>query len=64
MELVFKVLLSPMAFAIGFIWPLITQSVIAMHWLPEGVTAILAGAVVAFFLGLTAQLRGSWIWIK
>ena len=64
MELVFKVLLSPMAFGVGFIWPLTTQSVIALHWLPAGSAAILAGAIVGFVVGLMAQFRGSWIWVK
>ena len=64
MELFFKILLSPMTFAIGFLWPLFTQSIIALEWLPAGWTAVAVGATVAISFGLMAQLRGSWIWVR
>ena len=63
-ELIIKLILSPLAFALGFIWPLITQSLVALQWLPAGPSAVLAGALVATTLGLVAQFRGSWIWVK
>jgi len=63
-ELIIKLILSPLAFALGFIWPLITQTLVALQWLPAGPSAVLAGALVATTLGLVAQFRGSWIWVK
>ena len=64
MQTVVKALLSPMAFAIGFLWPLITQALIATGYLPGGWSAVAVGAAVALPLGVIAQLRGSWIWIR
>ena len=64
MGLFFKILLSPMAFAIGFLWPLFTQSIIALEWLSAGWAAVAVGGAVAISFGLMAQLRGSWIWVR
>ena len=64
MERFFKFLLSPIAFSIGFLWPVITQSIVALGWLPLGWTAIFFGAGVAIAFGLMAQIRGSWIWVR
>ena len=64
MELFFKIILSPMAFSIGFLWPLFTQSIIALEWLPAGWTAVAVGGAVAISFGLMAQLRGSWTWVR
>jgi len=49
-ETLIKVLLSPIAFAIGFLLPFLAQTIVS--------------AAVAMAFGLMAQLRGSWIWIK
>ena len=64
MQRAIKLILSPLAFAIGFLWPLITQVLVATNLLPTGWQSIAAGAAVALILGITAQLRGSWIWIR
>ena len=64
MQQVIKILFSPLAFAVGFLWPLFTQVIIAAGWLPAGSVAIGTGAAIAIGWGLLAQLRGSWIWIK
>lgn len=64
MQQVIKFLFSPLAFALGFLWPLFTQIIIAAGLLPAGGLAIGIGAAVAISWGLMAQLRGSWIWIK
>ncbi len=64
MQTVIKMLLSPMAFAIGFLWPLITQSLIALETTTSFSHALLAGGAVAIALGVVAQVRGSWIWIR
>lgn len=64
MERLLKLFFSPMAFAIGFLWPLATQTLTAAALLPAGLPSILAGAVIAFAFGLMAQFRGSWIWIR
>ncbi len=64
MELFFKLLLSPMAFAIGFLWPLATQSLVGLGYVEAGMSGVLAGAAIAIPFGILAQFRGSWIWIK
>ena len=64
MKLIIGLLLSPMAFALGFLWPLTTQVVAALQLVEPGFPAIVAGAAVAVPLGLMAQFRRSWIWIK
>ncbi len=64
MQRVFELFLSPMVFAIGFLWPLISQSVVALGWLPEGWAAIALGALVSIACGLIVQVRGSWIWLR
>ena len=63
-KLFFSVLLSPLAFAIGFLWPLATQIAIGMEWFTPGWQAILCGAAIALPFGLLAQFRGSWLWIR
>ena len=58
-----KVLFSPFTWAVGFIWPLTTQILIAGGALGAA-NAIWVGALIALPWGLMAQLRGSWIWVK
>ena len=64
MERAISLLLSPMAFAIGFLWPLATQVLIAAGYMAQDWRAYVAGAAIALFFGVMAHLRGSWIWIK
>lgn len=64
MDHFFRVLLSPMAFAVGFLWPLATQSLVALGYVDPGLQAVLAGAAIAIPFGILAQVRGSWVWIK
>ena len=64
MEQFIKVLLSPSTFAVGFLWPLVTQTLVALGYLPFGWQAVVIGAVIAIPFGVMAQTRGSWIWIK
>ena len=64
MKIIIGILFSPMAFALGFLWPLATQLTISLQLAAPGSSAIFVGAVVAGTLGLRAQFRGSWLWIK
>ena len=64
METVLKFLLSHWAWAMGFLWPLATQTLIAAELMASGPTAWAAGAVIALALALVAQFKGSWVWIK
>ena len=64
MKHIIGALLSPMAFAIGFLWPLTTQVLAATNALPPGWNTMAVSAVIALAFGLLAQFRGSWIWIK
>ncbi len=56
-------LFSPLAFGIGFLSPLAAQSLTLL-----GVTTafdnIVLGLLIGLSLGLMAQLRGSWVWVK
>ena len=64
METVLKFLLSPWAWAMGFLWPLATQTLIAVELMAPGLTAWAVGAVIALALALIVHFKGSWIWIK
>ena len=64
METVLKFLLSPWAWAMGFLWPLATQSLIAAKLMASGITAWAVGAAIALALALIVHFKGSWIWIK
>lgn len=64
MQQIIRFIFSPLAFALGFLWPLSTQILSATGMVDPGWSAVLYGAVIAIPLGLIAQFRGSWIWIK
>lgn len=64
MQRIATTLLSPLVFAIGFIWPLVTQASLALGLFNLEWQALLVGALFAVPLGIMAQVRGSWIWIK
>lgn len=63
MQRIIKLLFSPMAFAVGFLIPLIAQVLIAAG-VDTGVSPWLIAGVVGLGLGIMAQVRGSWIWVK
>ena len=56
--------LSPLAFALGFLMPLIAQTMLATELLTEAWMAYATGFTIAITLGAIAQIRGSWIWLK
>lgn len=64
MEKLITWFLSPIAFAIGFLTPLIAQVSMAMGWITSTSTAYSVGFVIAISFGLMAQFRGSWLWLK
>ncbi len=64
MQQIIKFLFSPIAFALGFLWPLMTQVMIAAELVAPGLLAIAVGAAIAIPWGIVAQVRGSWIWIR
>ena len=61
---IISVLFMPVTWAIGFIWPLVAQSILALGMTESVTTAYLLGALVALPWGVMAQLRGSWLWVK
>lgn len=56
-------LFSPLAFAIGFLSPLIAQVLDAVQY-SAGIDNLYIGFAVGVSLGLMAQIRGSWVWVK
>ena len=64
MKHLISALFSPMAFALGFLWPLSWQVITTLELAEAGLPAIVTGAAVAFPLGLMAQFRRSWICVK
>lgn len=64
MQAVIKLLLSPQAFAVGFLWPLATQALLATGLMASGWQVWIAGALIVFPFLIMATFRGSWIWIK
>ena len=57
-----KLLFSPIVFAIGFLTPLFAQSLTAAGVSIEGVPNLYIGLAVALAFGITAQIRGGWLW--
>jgi hypothetical protein len=56
----FKIM--PFLFGIGFIAPLIAQSMAALHWpAPFGWSLVAFGLAVGGLWGLYANIRGRWI---
>lgn len=56
-------LFSPLAFSIGFLSPLIAQVLNAANY-SAGINNLYIGLVVGLSLGVMAQIRGSWVWVK
>lgn len=53
---------GPLIFAVGFLIPLIAQSVIALGWVPPfGLSAWSFAAIVGGAYGVFAQISGRWI---
>ena len=57
-------LFSPFTFGIGLLAPLIAQIMAFVGLSVVGVPDIWVGLFIGAQLGLIAQLRGSWVWIK
>lgn len=64
LEKFLRLLFHPMTFAIGFLAPLISQSLIALNWVQSGYVSIVIGLLFGAGFGLMAMYRGSWIWIR
>jgi hypothetical protein len=64
MEKAIQIFFSPLVFSIGFLMPLIAQSLLAMNLVTDQLFAYGTGLLIAVTLGLMAQVRGSWIWVK
>jgi hypothetical protein len=54
---------SPLTFGIGFLSPLIGQILTAVGY-ANGIDNIYLGLGIGVSLGLLAQIRGSWVWVK
>lgn len=64
MQQVIKAIFSvgPLIFGFGFMAPLISQIIQAMAWTPPfGLTPLVCGLIIGGTLGLSAQIRGTWI---
>ena len=57
-------LFSPIIFGIGLLAPLIAQIMAFVGLSVVGIPDIWVGLFIGAQLGLIAQLRGSWVWIK
>lgn len=55
---------APIVFALAFLVPLIAQSMNALDLSVSGIPNIVIALIIGGALGLLAQIRGSWIWIK
>ncbi|MEM7221228.1 MAG: hypothetical protein AAF515_22915 [Pseudomonadota bacterium] len=64
MEYVLRLLLSPAAFAIGFLWPLAVQVLQRAELMTPGPSVWLVGALIVLPFTLMAHFRGSWIWLR
>ncbi|MEM7329313.1 MAG: hypothetical protein AAF437_11275 [Pseudomonadota bacterium] len=54
--------LGPLIFGLGFLTPLVSQSIQAVGWVPPfDLTPLTIGLLVGGTLGMIAQIRGRWI---
>jgi len=59
-----KILFSPIVFGFAFIGPLSAEIITTLEIaLPIG-TPLYWGLLIGGLLGLMAQVRGSWVWVK
>jgi hypothetical protein len=63
MQKLIKGYFSPLLFGLAFLTPLIAQSLTALG-ISTGTPALITGLAIGGGLGLMAQLRGSWLWVK
>lgn len=54
---------SPVVFGLGFLAPLVAQTLTRLD-VSMGIENLYVGLFVGLALGLMAQFRGSWIWVK
>lgn len=59
-----QIFFSPIGFAVGFLTPLLGQGLTHFNVIEKCELAYAIGFVIALSLGLIAQLRGSWIWLR
>ena len=59
-----ELLLSPIAFSIGFLAPLLAQVMLAMNTQLSTPVAYGTGLAISISFGIVAQSRGSWLWVK
>ena len=64
MQQIIKLFLSPQTFAVGFLWPLATQVLLATGLMASGWQVWVAGGLIVLPFALMATFRGSWIWIR
>ena len=57
------VLFSPVVFGLGFIAPLVAQTLTRLD-VSMGIENVYVGLIAGLSLGLMAQFRGSWVWMK
>ncbi len=59
-----SIFFSPFVFGIGFITPLIAQILMNLTVIEDPIFAYVIGLAIGSALGLMAQFRGSWLWIR
>jgi hypothetical protein len=55
---------SPLVFGIGFLAPLFAQLLVVSGVDVNGLDNIYVGLFMGGLMGLIAQFRGSWVWVK
>lgn len=63
MERLAKWLFSPLVFGLAFLAPLSAQMITTLG-ISTPANPIVVGLLIGGGLGLMAQIRGSWLWIK
>jgi hypothetical protein len=64
MELLLRLIFSPITFGLLFLAPLIAQCMTAIDLQLFAIPNLLLGLVIGGAWGLIAKLKGSWLWIK
>ena len=63
LQKIITIFLSPLTFALGFLSPLIAE-VLTLLEFSSSLPNIAIGLGIGCSLGLMAQIRGSWLWVK